>query len=155
MRHKPLHSVEFFAQFFVCPSLPTDAVDALLQGLHVGEEEFGFDDADVAYRVDTAFDMDDIVVFEAADDFEYGLALTDVGEKFVAEAFALAGAAYESGDVDKVDRRVDDALGVLHFGEFFDARIGYGNGRLVGLDGAEGVVGGLRVLRAREGVEKG
>lgn len=100
------------------------AVEGLFDGLKVGEGEFGVDDVDVVKRIDLAGDVNDVVVGEATDDVGDGVALADVGEELVAEAFALAGAGDEAGDVDEFDGGRDDAFGMNDFGERLQAGIG-------------------------------
>ena len=46
------------------------AVVTLLQRFEIGEEQFSLDDLDVALRIDAPFDMDDVVVNEAANDVQ-------------------------------------------------------------------------------------
>ena len=54
-------------------------VDALGDGVEVGEDEFGGDDLDVAHRVDGAHGVDDIAILEAAHDVDDGVDFADVG----------------------------------------------------------------------------
>lgn len=118
------------------------AVEGLFDGLKVGEGEFGVDDVDVVKRIDLAGDVNDVVVGEATDDVGDGVALADVGEELVAEAFALAGAGDEAGDVDEFDGGRDDAFGMNDFGERLQARIGNFNDADVRFNGAERIVFG-------------
>ncbi len=102
--------------------------------------------------VDAAGDVNDLGVVEAADDVADGVGGADVAEELVAEAFAFAGAFDEAGDVDKLHGGGDEGLGLDEGGDFGETLIGHGNDAGVGVDGAEGVVGGLRLGRG-EGVE--
>ena len=61
---------------------------------------------------DRAVDVDDVGIVEAAHHVDDGGGLADVAEELVAEALAGAGAAHEAGDVDELDRRGQDALGI-------------------------------------------
>ena len=79
-------------------------VDLALQGLDIGKDQLRLDDADVAYGVDTPFDMHDIVIVETAHDVQDGIGLADVGEELVAKPLAFARAPDKTGDVDKVKR---------------------------------------------------
>ena len=78
----------------------------------------------------------------------------DVAEELVAEAFTLAGAFDEAGDVDELHGGGDDGLGLDDGGDFGEAVVGHGDDADVGVDGAEGIVGRLR-LGGGEGVEDG
>ncbi len=125
---------------------------ALFYGFEVGEEELRVDDVDVVEGVDAAGDVDDFGVVEAADDVADGVGGADVAEELVAEAFAFAGAFDEAGDVDELHRGGDEGLGLDELGDSGEALIGHGDDAGVGVDGAEGIVGGLRLGRG-EGVE--
>ena len=127
---------------------------ALFDGVEVGEEELGVDDVDVVERVDAAGDVDDFGIVEAADDVADGVGGADVAEELVAEAFALAGAFDEAGDVDELHGGGDEGLGLDECGDLVEALVGHGDDAGVGVDGAEGIVGGLRLGRG-EGVEDG
>jgi hypothetical protein len=105
-------------------------------------------------RVDAADYVDDLGVVEAADDVADGVGGADVAEELVAEAFALGGAFDEAGDVDKLHRGGDEALGLDELGDLGEALVGHGDDAGVGVDGAEGVVRGLG-LGAGECVEDG
>ena len=76
------------------------AVEALGYGVEISEREFGVDDFNVGKRVDAAGDMGDVVVLEAAHDMRNGIGLANVGEEFIAEAFAFRGARDQARDVE-------------------------------------------------------
>jgi hypothetical protein len=80
--------------------------------------------------------------------------LADVGEELVAEAFALAGAGDEAGDVHELDGGGDDDVGLGDFLQDVGALVGHGDDAHIGIDGAERVVGRFRLAGAGEGVEK-
>ena len=63
----------------------------------------------------------DVLVLEAADDLDDGVHFADVGQELVAEAFALARALDEAGDVDELDRRRDDDVRLRDLLEDFAA----------------------------------
>ena len=77
-----------------------------------------------------------------------------MSQELVSEAFSLAGAADQAGDVDDLDARWDDLLGVDHAVELVQAWIRHWNDTCVRLDGAEGVVRALRTRRSQR-VEEG
>ena len=131
------------------------ALVALGCALNISEQEFGFNGFDVAQRIDRTVHMGDVVVLKAAHNLKDGGAFADVAEELVAEAFALAGPAHEPGDVDEVHGGINRFLRVHQIDKRVDAAVGHGNRGLVGLDGAEGVVRGLRVLCLGQRVEKG
>ena len=65
-----------------------------------------------ASGIDAAGDVHDVVVLEAAHHVRDRVDLADVREELVAEALALRGAGHEAGDVDELDRRRQDLLGL-------------------------------------------
>ena len=131
------------------------AIQLLLGGLDVREDEFGLDHPDVADRVDLAHAVDDIVVIEAANHMDDGVALADVGEEVVAFTLSLGGPGDETGDIDDVDGGGDDDLRAGDLLQRQHAVIGDEHDAHVGLDRAEGVVGRLRLAGAGQGVEEG
>ncbi|OIQ81649.1 hypothetical protein GALL_365730 [mine drainage metagenome] len=121
-------------------ALLVQAVDGLLHGAEVGQAQLGLDDADVGQRVDMAGDVDHVLVLEAAHDVDDGVGFADVGEELVAQAFALAGAGHEPGDVDELHHGRQHALRLDDGGELLQTRIGHLDHAHIGFDGAEGVV---------------
>ena len=111
--------------------------DALFEAVEIGEHQLGLDRLDVADRIDAAFDMGDVAVLETAHDMGDGVAFADIGEKLVAEPFALGGAAHEAGDVDEGQARRNDLFGAGDPGQFLKPRIGNGDFADIGLDRAE------------------
>ena len=105
-------------------------------------------------RVDLAGDVDHVLVVEAADDVDDRVGLADVGQELVAEALALGRAGDQAGDVDELDDRRDDPLGLDDRRQLRQARIGQLDHADVRLDGAERVVLG-RDAGFGEGVEEG
>ena len=98
--------------------------------------------------------MDHVGVGEASDDVEDGLRFADVGEKFIAEAFAATGTLDQACDVDEFNGGVDDLLGMDDSRELVQPVVGDRNGGLIRLDGAEGIVLRRGVLRPCQCVEK-
>ena len=128
---------------------------AFLDAVEVGEGEFGGDGFDVAHGVHVAGHVMDVRIFKAADDLDDGIHFANVGEEFIAETFAGAGAFYEAGDVHKFN---GGGNGDLRFGDGFEhgqAGIGDGDDADIGVNGAEGIVGGHRLAGAGDGVEQG
>ena len=112
----------------------------LLYRRHVGQREFGVDHLDVGQRIDAVGDMDDIAVFEAANDVGDRVRLADVGKELVAQAFALRGTGNQACDIDELDRGRNRLLGLHDRTERREARIGYLDDADVRLDRAERIV---------------
>ena len=88
--------------------------------------------------------MGDVVVFKTAHHMDDGVYLADVGEKFVAEALALGGAAHQPCDVHKFDNRRGYLLRMVHLGEDVEPPVRHCDHADIRLNGAEGVVCALR-----------
>ena len=116
-----------------------------LDRLEVLELQLGVHHLLVPHRVDRPIDVDDIGILEAAKHVDDRVGLTDIGEELVPQPLALAGTAHETGNVDDLHRRRDDALRVDDLGEGIEPFVRHGDRAEVGLNGAEGEVGRLRL----------
>ena len=132
-----------------------DALDTRFNGLQILELQLGVDDLLVAHGVHGTVHMNDVVVVEAAEHMDDSIGLADVGEEFVAESFAAAGAFDESRDVHYLDGGGDDAaFGFAQFAQLDQSLVGHGDDTHVRLDGAEGKVRRLR-FGAAQAVKQG
>ena len=125
-----------------------------LDGGHVGKDQLGVDDFDVAHGVDAPGDVVDVVILKAAHHLHDGVDLADVAQELVAEPLPLARAAHQPRDVHKLDHRRDQFLGMGNFRERGQPGIGHNDDPLVGVDGAERIVRRLRLARPCDGVKK-
>ena len=87
---------------------------------HLRVVELELDDAQVFERVTRT---GNVVVHERAQHEDNRVDLADVGEKFVAETLAFAGALDQTADVDDFDGRVDNFLALRHLGERVETRV--------------------------------
>ena len=126
----------------------------VLYGLEVFELKLQIDGLLVANRVDAAIDMRHIVVVETAQHVDDGIGCANVAQKFVAQSFAFGGTFYKAGDVHNLHCGGDDRGRMLHFDQFGQTFIGYGDNAHIGLDSAERKVGSLCFCIA-QAVEKG
>ena len=110
------------------------------------------DRLDVGNRIDLAGDMHDVRILEASHHVRDRVALADVGEELIAQAFALRGTRHQSRDIDELDRRSDHLLRLGDGGELCEPRVGHLDDADVGVDGAERIVL-RRDPRLGEGVE--
>ena len=97
----------------------------------------------------------DVGVVKAAHDLHDGVHFADVREKFISQTFALARAFDEAGDVHKFNRRRNDDAGFGDALQHIHAFIGHRDDADVRVNGAERIVRGLGLARARDGVEQG
>ena len=113
---------------------------ALLEAVEIRKHQLGLDDFEVRHRVDLAPYMGDVVIVEAAQHVDDRIRFADVCEELVAEAFALARAFHEAGDVHEVHPGRHDLFRTGDFGQSIEARLGHGNLADVRLDCAERIV---------------
>ena len=98
--------------------------------------------------------MDDVVIVKAAHHMHNGVALADVAQELVAQAGTLAGTLHQTGDVHELHDGGSLFVGLPDLGQLVQTLVRHGHDAAVGLNGAEGVVGGLRVLGGSDGVEQ-
>jgi len=125
-----------------------------LHGSEIAEDEFRVDDFDVAHRVDRAGDVKDVTILETANDLDDGVDFADMGQELVAESLTRAGALDQSGDVDEFENGRNEFLRFGNAGQHGQSLVGHGDDAAVGLDGAERIVGRLRVAGAGDCVKK-
>ena len=116
------------------------------------EHELELDDVDVAHRIDRARHVDHVRVVEAAHHHQDRVGLADVREELVAQALALRRALDQAGDVDDLDDRGDDLLGLDVLLDAFEPAVGHRHDADVRVDRAERVVRRFGLARG-EGVE--
>ncbi len=116
------------------------AIDGLLDGIEIGQREFGIDHFDIGERIDLARDVNHIVVFKTAHHVRDGIGLADVREKLVAQSFALGRARNQPGDVDKFHVRRQNPLRLDDNRQGIETRVGHGHDADVGIDGAERII---------------
>ena len=127
----------------------------LFHALYIGEEQLSLDGVDIAQRVYGAVHMGDVVILKTADHLDDGGAFADIGQELIAQSFALAGAAHETGNINEIHAGMDGLFGLCLGGQGVHARVRHSHRSLVGLDGAEGIVGGLGILSLGQGIEEG
>ena len=98
--------------------------------------------------------MDDVFIHKAAHHMHDGVHLADMAEELVAQALALARALDQTGNIHKLDGGGGHLLRVIHIRQHVQAGIRHQHHAGIGLDGAEGIVGGLRAGLGN-GIEKG
>ena len=128
---------------------------ALFQRFEVGQHQFGFDDFQIGNRIDAAFDVGNVGIDETARDIGDGVAIADIGQELVTQAFALRRAAHQAGDVDEVDTSRDDLLGAGNGRQSGQAGLRHGDVAGIRLNGAERIVRRLGGRGLRQGVEQG
>jgi len=132
----------------------SDAVCAFLYGLEVGQAQFDIDGLGVSAGVCIPVDVDDILIIETSNDVNDRVGFADIAEELISQPFTLRGTFYEPRNIDELDRRGHDRLGMDEILELFEANVGDGDDPGVGLDRTEWIVLGLDSSRS-ECVENG
>ena len=130
-------------------------VDAALDRIEVGQQQFGLDRLGVGDRIDPVLDVGDVGILEAAQDVDDRVHLADVAEELVAQALAPAGAAHQAGDVDELQLRRHQLGRFGQHGAAVEPLVGDGDPADVRLDGAEGIVGRFGRRGRGQRVEEG
>src|SRR5271155_4666460 len=84
--------------------------------------------------------MMDVAVFEAANHLHDGVYLPDMAKELVAQAFSLACARNQSGDIDELDRCRDCPYRFGHLRERLKPGIGHRDDALVRVNRAKRVI---------------
>ena len=127
--------------------------DTPLETFEIGEHQLRFDGGDVRQGIDAPLDMGHVSVLETANDVGDRVAFANGGEKLVAEALALRGAADEARDIDEGEAGRNDLPGGCDFRQGDKTRVGHRDVADVGFDRAERVIGRLRRGGLRQRVE--
>ena len=107
----------------------------------IRQRKLGADGFNVGNRVYLARHVHDVVVVKTAHHVHNRVGFADIGEKLVAQAFALARARHQARDVHKFHNRRLHPLRINDFRQRVHARVGHFHDADVGLDGAERIVG--------------
>ena len=135
-----VHDLNLKLQFlFVRVGLFVDFLQILLNTLNVLEvfvAEFLEDDVQITDRVYASFLMSYVLVVKCTEHVVDPVNLLNVGKKLIAQPIALRGALHQTGDIEDLERGVDDLLGLVELYESVNTLVWY-------LD-----LGQVRVLRA-------
>ena len=96
-----------------------------------------------------------VLILEATDDLHDGIDFADMAEELVAEAFALAGAFDQTGDIDEFDGRGNGLFRLGKRGQSVKSWVGNADDADVRFDRTERKIGRLRLAGAGDGVEEG
>ena len=127
---------------------------ALFEAFEIGKHQFGFDGVGVGQRIDAAFDMGHVVIVETAQHISDGVDFADVGEKLIAQPFALGRAFDEAGNVHEGETRRQDLRGFGDGGDAVETLVGHRHVADIGLDGAKRIVRRLGGSGLRQSIEQ-
>ena len=126
----------------------------VLDGLEVFELQLQVYRVLVAHRVHRAIHMSDIVVVEAAQHMDDGVATPYVGQELVAQPLPLRGSSHQARNIHNLHRGGYHAGRALHLHQLRQSLVGNGDDAHIGLYRAEGKIRRLRFSIAQT-VEKG
>src|SRR5690606_33906036 len=92
-------------------------VDRFFQNLEVSQQQFGFYNLNVSYRVYITEYMGDIPFLQAPDDVSDSVYGSDVAQELIAQSFTLAGSLAQARNVDELDKGGRNVLRVEYFFE--------------------------------------
>src|SRR5690606_35079987 len=116
-------------------------VDRFFQNLEVRQQQFGFYNLNVSYRVYITEYMGDIPFLKAPDDVSDSVYGSDVAQELIAQSFTLAGSLDQARNVDELDKGGRNVLRVEYFFERCESGIWYRDNSNVAVDGGKRIVG--------------
>ena len=135
-----LHGLVLGRELLVALRILLKARQGLLHRGKVGQNKLSADDVKVALGVGAAVGTHNVGILKVAHDLADGVALTNVRKELVAQALALAGTFYQTGDVNELDGCGHDAAGMHDVGKLLESLVRHGHDALVGLDSRKGIV---------------
>ena len=94
-------------------------------------------------------------IFKTAHHLDDRRHLADVREELIAQALALARPAHQTRDIHKLDGRGHDLLRMRQCAQRLKSRVRHRHDALVRVDGAERIIGRLRLPGPRDRIEQG
>ena len=96
-----------------------------------------------------------IWVFETAHDLDDRVDFANVGQKFVAQSFALRRSFHQPGDIHELDGRWDNDGSFGDPGQHFQAGIRHRHNPDIRINGAKRIIRRLRLAGAGDRIKKG
>ena len=150
-----LHDRQFLGGLGVArPDLLFHPLLPAIQGLHVGEHQFGLDRLDVVQGIHTAAHMHHVGILEAPDDVHQGIHLANLRQELVPQSLALARPFHQAGNVADLQRAWRHLFRAEDVDQLVEARVGHRGDPDVGLHGGKGIIGHHRP-GADQGIEHG
>ncbi|MNC33750.1 hypothetical protein D3C75_821560 [compost metagenome] len=120
------------------------ALQTLLHGLHICQDQLQVDGFDIAKRVHLAGHVGDVLILEAAHHVDNGIHLADMGQELVAQTLALTCAFYKTGNIDKFKSGRHDPVGIHNLRQLLETLVRHFHYAHIGINGTERVIGGFR-----------
>ena len=115
----------------------------LFNRFHICQAQLSVDDFNIAQRVNAALNVGDVAILKAAYNLSYSVHLADVGQELVAQAFALACALNQTGNIHKAHSCRNNFFGFEHLAQYVQTLVRNIYNANVWLNGAERIVGSL------------
>ncbi len=123
-------------------------------GFNIGQNQFGHDDLRISNRIHPAHVVNDILILKATDHMGDGIDLPHIGEELIPQTLALTCPGHQSGNVNHLNGGRNKGGGSHQFGQRFQPGIRDLHHADIWIDGAEWIVGRLRLSGFSQGVEE-
>ena len=118
-----------------------DPLPPAIQGLHIGEHQFGLDRLDILQWIDAASHMHHVGVLEAANHVHQRIHLANLRQELVPQSLAFARPFHQAGNVSDFQRTWRHLFRAEDFNQLAEARVRHRRDPDVGLHGGEGIIG--------------
>ena len=81
---------------------------------HISQAQLGVDNIDITQRINAALNVGNVAILKAAYNLGNSVYLTDMGQELIAQAFALACALYQTGNIYKTHSCRNNLFGFKH-----------------------------------------
>lgn len=112
--------------------------------------KLALDGIEITDRIDGIINVDDIVIIKATHQVENSIDGSNVRKESIAKTSTLRSAADETGNIGHLECGWDDARGLPAIYQILELLVGDDAPDDIGVDGAEGVVGGLGMSSSRQ-----
>ena len=148
------HRIDFLGQCLIGARLTANAIQTLFQALQVRQDQFGFDNFNIANRVHRPLHVHHVVIVKATHHFEDGIAFADVPQELVTQAFALRRTTHQACDIGEVHRGMDNTCTLTNLSQLFQTQVRYRHRGLIGFDCTKGIVRSFCVLRTGQSIKQ-
>ena len=115
--------------------------NSALKNLDIRENQFQVNRLNVSGRINRTVNMNNVVIFETADNMDDSIYFTNIGKELIAQTFTFAGTFYKACNVHKFDGGRCYLLCVIQFTEFHNSFIRNSNNTYVWVDSCKRIVG--------------
>ena len=98
-------------------------MNSAFTGIEVSQRQFGIDGINIFCRVNTAGNVNNVIIVKAADNVADSFCFTDVGQELVTQTFTFGGAFHQTGDIDEFHGGRQNTLWFYDFRQCIQAGI--------------------------------